>query len=142
MKREEMHALTPEQAAAFLKAAADSPHALLFEFALVTRMRPSEYLALPWRVVDRKVGIVTVQRVLVGKGFAEPKTRRSRRTIALPASFVGKLRGHYLASPLKGPDALVFPRRTRPAARRASGSTTFGTLVRCCCSWPASAREW
>ena len=61
-------------------------------FALLSGMRPEEYLALQWRDLDLVRGTVTVQRALVRhKGtwsFAETKTARSRRTIPLPTSLL------------------------------------------------------
>ncbi len=54
--KKEMKALSPEAAQAFLKACARSKHGLLLEFALITGMRPEEYLALTWRDLDLKRG--------------------------------------------------------------------------------------
>ncbi len=109
----EMCALSPEEALRFQEAAAGTPHALLFTFALATGMRPSEYLGLKWKDVDLKAQTVTVQRVVVRHGgawqFAEPKTPRSRGTMPLPGTVAARLREHYLASPFKAPDDLVFP---------------------------------
>src|SRR5437660_4595831 len=88
--RSEMQALSPAQAKAFLKKAAKDPFGLVFELAVVSGMRPQEYLGLQWSDVDLKTGIVTVRRSLVlrvkggGWFFAEPKPPRSRRSIRLP----------------------------------------------------------
>lgn len=99
--RREMKALTPEEAAAFLKEAKEDPHGLIFAFALATGMRPEEYLALQWKDVDLQKGTATVQRTLCwrrqkggGWYFGEPKTSQSRRTIPLPASLVKEVAQH------------------------------------------------
>ena len=49
----EMSVLTTEQTRSFLRAASHSPQACLFALALTTGMRPSEYLALFWRDIER-----------------------------------------------------------------------------------------
>lgn len=94
-----MKSFSPEEAARFLGAAAGDKWYLLFAFALATRMRPEEYLALQWKDVDFRSGVVTVQRTLIrrpggGWYFGEPKTRRSRRPIPLPASLLKSLSEH------------------------------------------------
>jgi integrase len=99
--RREMLAFSPEEAARFLKAAAEDAHGTLFAFALATGMRPEEYLALRWSDIDLQKGMATVVRTLIWrKGgewyFGEPKTARSRRTVFLPASILSALREHKL----------------------------------------------
>jgi integrase len=90
--------LSPDEAADFLKVAAVMPHGLIFEFALITGMRPEEYLALQWSDVDFERGTVQVRRALVRHkkswSFEEPKTARSRRTIYLPMPLLQKLAAH------------------------------------------------
>jgi integrase len=98
--RQEMRALTPEEASRFLAALAGDRCATLFALALATGMRPEEYLGLQWIDVDPAKATVTVRRALVwrtkggGWYFTEPKTARSRRTIPLPASVVVALTEH------------------------------------------------
>lgn len=100
--RKEMQSLSPEAAAKFLKKAVADRYGVMFAFALVTGMRPEEYLALQWKDVDLNSGIAIVQRTLVwretkGSGgwyFGEPKTARSRRSIPLPISIVRLLQEH------------------------------------------------
>lgn len=96
--RAERRVLSPEEASLFLATAATAPRGLIFSFALLSGMRPEEYLALQWRDLDFERGTVTVQRALVrhkGKwSFAETKTSRSRRTIPLPAVLLQQLRTH------------------------------------------------
>lgn len=87
--------LSPEEAVQFLRAAAEMPKGLIFEFALLAGMRPEEYLALQWSDVDFTRRTVIIQRVLVrhkGKvSFEIPKTPKSRRSIPLPESLFKKL---------------------------------------------------
>lgn len=94
----ERRVLSPEEALEFLKAAGEMPHGLIFEFALVTGMRPEEYLALKWADLDFERGTAQVQRALVRHKksckFVEPKTKKSRRTIPLPAPLLRKLSAH------------------------------------------------
>jgi integrase len=85
--RREMKCLTPKQAKQFLRFARRDKYGVLFELALVTGMRPEEYLGLQWGDVDLEKKVVTIQRTLVwrrqkvGWYFGEPKTNKSRRTI-------------------------------------------------------------
>jgi integrase len=100
LSRSEMKALTAQDAARFLVAAASDRWFVLFAVALATGMRPEEYLALQWKDVNFDKGIVTVQRALVwltkGRGwiFTEPKTPKSRRNIPLPTTIVRLLKSH------------------------------------------------
>jgi integrase len=99
--RREMKALSPGEAKAFLEAAKEDPHGLVFAFGLVTGMRPEEYLGLQWKDIDLHRGTATVQRTLCwrrqkggGWYFGEPKTSQSRRTVPLPISIVTELGRH------------------------------------------------
>jgi len=98
--KKEMKALSPAAAQAFLKSCAKSKHGLLFEFALITGMRPEEYLALMWRDLDLKKGSATIQRVLVrnrkggGWSFQPTKTPGSRRCIPFPSYLLRKFKSH------------------------------------------------
>jgi integrase len=70
--------------------------------ALGVGLRQSEALALRWSDVDLDAGTLTVCRTLhrvTGQGlvFAEPKSERSRRRIALPRPLVDLLRAHRAA---------------------------------------------
>jgi integrase len=95
-----MKALTPDGAKKFLKACEADEYGLVFGLALVSGMRPEEYLALQWADLDFKQNTITVQRVVVWERwtkavhFAEPKASKSRRTIPLPAYLMPKLKEH------------------------------------------------
>lgn len=94
----ERRVLSPDEAQKFLKAAAVMLHGLIFEFALLTGMRPEEYLALQWSDIDLTRGTAQVRRALVRHkkswSFEEPKTARSRRMVFLPAPLLRKLAAH------------------------------------------------
>lgn len=99
VERKEMQVLMPEQAAQFLAAAESDRYGVLFNVALVTGMRPSEYLGLQWKDINFETGDVTVQRTLTWKRdgtwyFGEPKTSRSRRSIPSPNSLMLLLKEH------------------------------------------------
>lgn len=90
-RRSEMATFTEEQARLFLQAAAATPYQELFTVALYTGMRRSELLGLRWKDVDLDLAQLSVTQTLhrlAGGGFVlrQPKTAKSRRTIALPPS--------------------------------------------------------
>ena len=83
----------------FLETAKDSPYYALFYTALYTGMRRSELLALCWPDVDFIFCQVSVSRSLhhLKDGsyvFTQPKSAKSRRTIALPPSVILMLKEH------------------------------------------------
>jgi integrase len=140
--RRQMNALSAEDARRFLEAAEGTRHEALFKLALVTGMRPSEYLGLQWQDVDLKKGAVSVQRALIVTGgrwqFAETKTGRSRRTIPVPASVVETLHRHKAAQaeqrlkvgPAWEDNKLVFPDDIgRPLDRRSVLMTHLRPLL-------------
>jgi integrase len=90
--------LTPEQARAFLAAVSEDRLAALYALALGLGARQGELLGLTWAdidLADRTVSIRhTLQRYDGEWHLDPPKTERSRRTIALPASLVEMLRAH------------------------------------------------
>jgi integrase len=97
--KEETKAFSPEQASLFLQHAKKDKHGLVFEFALMTGMRPEEYLAIRWCDIDFTRQSVKVQRAIVwckggGFKFGEPKTKKSRRNIPLPKSIITQLKTH------------------------------------------------
>jgi integrase len=98
LSHKERRVLTQAEAISFLEATAVMPRGLLFEFALITGMRPEEYLALQWTDIAFERKTATVQRALIRhKGswsFHETKTAGSRRTISLPPQVIQKLAAH------------------------------------------------
>jgi len=121
VRRKEMQTWDEDDLARFLEAAKDTPYHALFYLALYTGMRRSELLALRWQDVDLLLCQVQVSRSLhhLKDGsyvFTEPKSAKSRRTIALPPSATLLLREHrekqklertMLGIPLKDDD-LIF----------------------------------
>lgn len=99
LDRKETRAFSPQQSLLFLELAKDNKHGLVFEFALISGMRPEEYLSLQWSDIDFFSHTASVCRALVwlqggSYKFSEPKTKKSRRTISLPEDLILKLKAH------------------------------------------------
>jgi integrase len=121
IRRTEMQTWDEDEITHFLEAAKDSPYYALFYTALFTGMRRSELLGLKWSDVDCILSQVYINRSLhhLKDGsyvFTQPKSARSRRTIALSPSAILTLKEHrekqeakraMLGLPLKDDD-LVF----------------------------------
>lgn len=94
----EIHPLNREQARVFVEAAAGERLEALYALALATGMRQGELLALHWGDIDMERRVLSVRwSVRYRSGvftFKEPKTRRSRRRIALADQTVELLRAH------------------------------------------------
>ena len=94
----EMTAYTPEQAHQFLEAVRGHRLEALFSVALSLGLRQGEILGLGWDYLDLEGKRLTVRyqlQRLEGKlTLVEPKTERSRRTIALPQVAVNALLMH------------------------------------------------
>lgn len=93
--RKERRVLTAEESRRFIAECRLLQIGLVFEFAILTGMRPEEYLAIKWSDIDFARKSAQVNRALVrhkgGWTFREPKTHRSRRTIMLPPSLMHQL---------------------------------------------------
>ena len=97
--KKETKAMSQDQAGRFIRATNKDRFGLIFEMALITGMRPEEYLALQWSDIDLLMGTITVRRALVWKKgggfkFGDPKTAKSKRTIPIPANLVTNLKIH------------------------------------------------
>lgn len=95
-------ALTVEEVRKVLVAARKRRNGARWAVALGLGLRQSEALALRWSDLDLDAGALTVNRTLqrvTGQGlvFAEPKTERSRRRIAVPQPLVDLLKAHRTA---------------------------------------------
>ena len=94
----EIRPFTPEEARAFLAAMKGDRLEALYSVALTMGLRQGEALGLCWKEVDLEMGYLRVsqqlQRFDGETRLVEPKTPRSRRTLALPASIVRSLRQH------------------------------------------------
>jgi len=101
----EMQALDVEAVQKMLTALETWPDHRLRAIALIaifTGLRRGELLGLRWQDVDLERGTVTVAQAaqyVKGEGviFRQPKTHKSRRTIALPATAVEALKAHAAA---------------------------------------------
>lgn len=98
VERPEVEPLTPEQARAFLKAIAGDRLEALYSVAVAVGLRRGEALGLRWKDVDLEKGTIRVrgslQRVDKKLRLVELKTKRSRRSVALPNVAVSALRRH------------------------------------------------
>lgn len=96
--RLEVVALSPSDARAILDAVRNDRIEAVVGVTLATGLRQGEALALRWHDVDLDGGVIHVrhalQRMNRSVQLVEPKTKRSRRRIALPASTVALLREH------------------------------------------------
>ena len=118
----EIEVLEPDESAALLVAARDTRLFPIVFLTLGTGLRRGEVLGLRWSDVDLERRTLTVAQSLeqtrAGLSFKAPKTRRSKRTIALSPSLVEELHGHRakqaaerLALGLRrDPNGLVFTR--------------------------------
>lgn len=94
--RSEARYLTPDEAKAFLRSTGQRRYAEILKLILLTGLRRGEALALRWTDLDLENGHAQVNGSLVRQGGAlvvvAPKTRCSRRTIALSGAAVALLR--------------------------------------------------
>lgn len=110
--RPEVRALTPDEVHALLDAAHGDRFEAILTVAIAVGLRRGEALGLRWSDIDLDAAVLRVWRALVyvdgDLRFVDPKTKRSRRTIPLPAVSVQALRDH---------------RRRQAAERLAAGAT-------------------
>lgn len=97
VEHQELTYLTPEQSRHLLEACRDHRLNGLITLALTTGLRQGEALGLRWKDVDLDQGTIRVvhalqRRASEGLVLTEPKTRRSRRALILPATAVHALR--------------------------------------------------
>ncbi len=95
--RRELTTISAAQVSELLAAADETPIGPLARLAVMTGMRRGELLGLRWRDVDLDAGMAHVQQTaqrIAGEGwvFRQPKTRLSRRAIALSPATVRILR--------------------------------------------------
>jgi integrase len=97
--RHEVRGLSPADARAVMLAVAEDRIEPLVLLTLSTGLRQGEALGLQWQDVDLEAGTIRVRHSLqrmAGRGaeLVEPKTKRSRRTLALPPVTANALREH------------------------------------------------
>ena len=98
-ERHEIRTMSESDIHIFLEMARPTPYYSLFYTTLFTGMRRSELLALRWQDIDLLLLQISVNRTLHqikgGKTiFRQPKTERSRRSVALTPSTSTLLREH------------------------------------------------
>ncbi len=88
--------LAPDEIVRLLDAIRGHRDELLITLALTTGMRQGELLGLTWQAVDLDAGVLHVRHTLDGRTgtLSEPKTRRSRRTLAIPGDVMPLLTAH------------------------------------------------
>jgi len=108
--------------AQLVQAASGTPYAMPVMLALATGLRRGELLALRWENVDFEAGtlrvVETLEQTKQGVRPKEPKTGKSRRTVAIGPTVIEELRRHraeQIAARLRlGPafndHALAFPK--------------------------------
>ena len=119
--------LSPEQLYSLLQRLPEPSRSLVWLLVL-TGLRIGELLALRWRDVDLKAGLLRVSRTLYEGHFDEPKTRSSNRTVPLSVKGV-----EILSSVQPGSvdlDALVF--RTKKGTPLSRRNLTNRQLVPAC----------
>lgn len=96
--RETMRTWTPQQLRAFLASRGDDRLYAMWALLASTGLRRGEALGLAWEHVDLEAGRLAVRRALVCVGYqvqiSEPKTAKSRRSVALDPGTVDALRAH------------------------------------------------
>lgn len=97
-RRHEVVPLTPEQARAFLEAAKGERLEALYTVAEALGLRRSEALGLQWQDIDFEAETLRVrfslQRIEGKLQLVEPKSAKSKRTIAMPKATIRALREH------------------------------------------------
>jgi integrase len=118
IQRHEMHPMSEYDLSQFLEAAKQGNYYALFYTYLFTGMRRSELLAVRWSDVDllgMQISVSRTMQYLNGVKdhitFKEPKSKKSRRLIALSPSTVFVLREHQNAYE-KQREALQLPSLT------------------------------
>ena len=99
VKKKAFTTWTADQVKQFLRVVREDRLYSLYVLAASTGMREGELLGLYWEDVDYKAGVVSVRRTveqLKGKGLvlSEPKSEKSKRSIAIPAFALVILRDH------------------------------------------------
>jgi integrase len=81
---------------------------VLYRTAGMTGLRQGELVALRWRDVDWRAGLIRVRRTYTRGEFGTPKSRRSSRAVPMADRLAAELERHFEASAYQGDDDLVF----------------------------------
>jgi integrase len=137
-----MKTWTADELRRFLEHVRDDRLYAAWHVLAMTGLRRGELLGLSWEAVDLDAGRVAVTQTLIeGKReprFSEPKTKRSRRNVALDPATVAVLRAHRKAQAAErlawGPayrgQGLVFCREDGSPIWPRTFSRAFGTLAK------------
>lgn len=97
--------LTPDEARTLLRSIKGDRLEALYSVALTMGLRQGEALGLTWEDVDLQLGYVRItkqlQRIHGSPKLVEPKTERSRRTLAMPAMIARHLQEHFTRQQLE-----------------------------------------
>lgn len=80
----------------------------LYLTAAMVGLRQGELIALRWKDVDWKAGLIRVRRNYTRGRFGTPKTKRSSRSVPMPKRVAVALKEHFKRSNYAGADDLVF----------------------------------
>jgi integrase len=80
----------------------------LYLTAAMTGLRQGELIALRWKDVDWKAGLIRVRRNYTRGRFGTPKTKRSSRAVPMPGRVATELKQHLKRSNYTGADDLAF----------------------------------
>lgn len=96
LQKKNFQVWTAEELRRFLSEAKEDKYFIAFFLAATTGMRQSEILGLCWKDVDLKNATLSVTQVLDKQSltFQEPKTNKSKRSIALDSTTVDVLKKH------------------------------------------------
>src|SRR5205814_8798497 len=90
---------TPDEARRLLEAIKGDRLEALYSVALTMGLRQGEALGLTWLDIDLKMGYMRIskqlQRIHGSPQLVEPKTERSRRTLAMPPMIANALTEHH-----------------------------------------------
>lgn len=96
--RAEMHCWSAEEARTFLTSVRDDPLYPAFALALTTGLRRGELLGIAWRDLDIDGARLHIRQTIVTINFqgefSTPKTKKSRRSVALGPETLSVLRHH------------------------------------------------
>jgi integrase len=99
VERYPIRPFTPDEARQLLQAIRGDRLEALYSVALTMGLRQGEALGLSWDDVDLEMGYIRItkqlQRIHGSPQLVEPKTERSRRTIAMPPMIAEALRDHH-----------------------------------------------
>lgn len=143
VNREEIQPLSPEHAKVLLEAVRGDRLEALYVLAIHTGLRQGELLGLKWEDVDFEAGKLRVRRTLTttaeGPVLAAPKTKGSKRSVALTNAATEALRSHLdrqleeidRAGNLREENGLVFASEMgKPLDRRYITTHCFKPLLK------------